>query len=61
MQRLKDRCADYGLHITFNAAGQIVTDEATAADIVTALLDHRLGSGFSEKIFDVQSAVQVTI
>lgn len=59
MERVRDRHADYKLNIQFDDDGKIVSTDATAPDIMKALLDHRLMSGFSEGIFDVQSTTEV--
>jgi hypothetical protein len=59
MQRLRDRFQQYRLNIVFDATGLIVPTPETCADIMTALLDHRLSSAFSEAIYDVPDAVAV--
>lgn len=59
MNNLRLRYAEYGLNITFDAAGKIVPTPETCRDIMTALLDHRLRSGFSGNTYDVPDAVQV--
>lgn len=60
MQRLRQRFQQYHLNIVFDANGLIVPSPETCADIMTALLDHRLSSAFSEAIYDVPDAVAVT-
>lgn len=59
MQRLRDHGAEYGLNITFNAAGQIVPSPETCRDIFQALLDHRLRSAFSLSNYDVDDTQRV--
>jgi hypothetical protein len=59
MSRLKQQHLTYGLTLTFNAAGQIVPTPETCRDIITALLDHRLASAFSENIYDVPNATEI--
>lgn len=59
MQRLRERAANYHLNIVFDDGGLIVPTPETCADIITALLDHRLSSAFSEAIYDVPDAVAV--
>jgi hypothetical protein len=61
MQRLRQRYAEYGFTIQFDDQGRIVVTEETSSQIITALLDHRLASGFSQRIYDVPSAVAVQI
>lgn len=59
MQRLRQRFQQLRLNIVFDANGRIVPTPETCADIMTALLDHRLSSAFSEAIYDVPDAVAV--
>jgi hypothetical protein len=59
MQRLRQRFQQFHLNIVFDANGLIVPTPETCADIMTALLDHRLSSAFSEAIYDVPDAVAV--
>lgn len=61
MTRLRADYAAYGLPLTFDADGKIVATEASCSAIITALLDHRLGSGFSHLIYDVPSASPVIV
>ncbi len=58
LRRLKDRYQEFGLQLQFDTSGRIVasTDES-CADVITALLDHRLQSPFSNAIYDVEDAV----
>lgn len=53
MANLKARYTEFKLNINFDGAGKIVPCEATCRDIFSALLDHRLKSGFSNSIYDV--------
>jgi len=59
MDRLRAQHANYNLTINFNGAGLINPTAATCSDIITALLDHRLSSAFSENIYDVPDATLV--
>ncbi|MDE4099102.1 Kiwa anti-phage protein KwaB-like domain-containing protein [Phaeobacter gallaeciensis] len=59
MQRLRDHQAECGLSLNFNDEGQIVPTVETCSDIITALLDHRLSSRFSENNYDVPSSTPV--
>jgi len=59
MLRLRQRFLQLRLNIIFDANGKIVPTPETCADIMTALLDHRLSSAFSEAIYDVPDAVAV--
>ncbi|WQO64676.1 DUF4868 domain-containing protein [Sinorhizobium medicae] len=59
MINLRARFAEYELNIVFDADGKIVPTPETCRDIMTALLDHRLRSGFSGNTYDVPDAVQV--
>ena len=60
MSRLQQEHARYHLNLTFDAQGRIIPTEETCADIIRALLDHRLLSPFSENLYDVQDAAVVT-
>jgi hypothetical protein len=60
MSRLRKEHANYQLKLKFDAQGRIVPTEETCADIIRALLDHRLLSPFSEHLYDVQDAAVVT-
>jgi len=59
MQRLRERHVQYKLNLTFDGQGRLVPTEANCPHIFQALLDHRLTSGFSENIYDVQDAANV--
>lgn len=59
MSNLRLRFAEYELNIVFDADGKIIPTPETCRDILTALLDHRLRSGFSGNTYDVPDAVQV--
>lgn len=59
MQRLRERFQQYRLNIIFDEHGLLVPTPETCRDIMTALLDHRLSSAFSEEIYDVPDAVAV--
>lgn len=61
MNRLRDNQADYGLTITFDANGLIIATPETCAQIMTALLDHRLKSGFSTLVYDVQDTTPINV
>ena len=61
MSRLRDNQAEYGLAIQFDGEGKIVPTPETCAQIMTALLDHRLKSGFSTLIYDVQDTTPITV
>lgn len=59
MQRLRDNFARCGLNLVFAADGRLVATPETCADIIRALLDHRLSSFFSEQHYDVPDATAV--
>ncbi|WP_170226859.1 Kiwa anti-phage protein KwaB-like domain-containing protein [Sphingorhabdus contaminans] len=59
MQRLRAQFANYNLTIHFDENGRVNPTLETCADIITALLDHRLTSAFSENIYDVPDATRV--
>lgn len=61
MARLREHHAAYGFTFQFNNEGQIIATPETAAQILTALLDHRLASAFSEVIYDVPSSTPVDV
>lgn len=61
MENLRARYGECGLTLEFNGQGQIVVTPETCSDIVTALLDHRLTSRFSEMYFDVPSSTAVDV
>ena len=59
MDRLRQHHAKYQLNLEFDANGLIQPTVETCADIITALLDHRLSSAFSENVYDVPDATRV--
>lgn len=61
MERLRATQAQYGLTIQFDGNGKIVATEDTCAQIMKALLDHRLRSGFSTLVYDVQDTTPVAV
>jgi hypothetical protein len=61
MNRLRQRHGEYGFTFQFDADGRIVATPETSSQIITALLDHRLRSGFSDQTYDVQDATPVTV
>lgn len=61
MARLRQHHATYGFTIKFDADGRIIVTPETCAQIVTALLDHRLASAFSTRIYDVPSTIPVSV
>jgi hypothetical protein len=61
MQNLRDRHAQFGLHLQFDEHGKIVPSMETCQDIMQALLDHRLTSAFSNNVYDVPDATNVAV
>ncbi|MBZ7927031.1 DUF4868 domain-containing protein [Ensifer adhaerens] len=61
MQRLRDNQAEYGLVIQFDDDGKIIVTPETCPQIMKALLDHRLKSGFSTLVYDVQDTTPVHV
>jgi len=61
MERLRARAVEFGLNIQFDPEGRIIPSAETCRDIISALLDHRLSSAFSENIYDVPDTVAVAI
>ena len=61
MQRLRDQYGECGLTLEFDEDGRINASVQTCPDIMTALLDHRLASRFSERIYDVPSSTPVQV
>lgn len=59
MQNLRTHCAEMGLNIDFDDEGRIVPKPESCRDIFQALLDHRLDSRLSQRLYDVQSTEQV--
>lgn len=61
MERLRLIGPQYGFTIAFGADGQIISTAETCAQIMTALLDHRLTSVFSTRTYDVPSTTVVAL
>jgi Kiwa protein KwaB-like len=61
MDRLRERQAQYGFTIQFDNQGRIIATAETCSQIITALLDHRLASGFSERVYDVPSTTPIAL
>lgn len=59
LDRLRLHHAQYGLNLAFDGNGQITATPESCPDIITALLDHRLSSAFSQNVYDVPDATQV--
>ncbi len=59
MARLRLEARNMGYDIAFDGGGRIVPSVPTCPDIIRALLDLRLDSRLSRKIFDVDSAEAV--
>jgi len=59
MNNLRKRYKEFRLNIKFDDQGRIVPTADTCRDIIAALLDHRLSSGFSGNIYDVPDATKV--
>jgi hypothetical protein len=59
MSRLRQRYAECGLSLTFDQQGRLVPTPENCADIIRALLDHRLSSLFSQNNYDVPDATVV--
>ncbi|MER0240374.1 Kiwa anti-phage protein KwaB-like domain-containing protein [Fulvimarina sp. MAC8] len=59
MRRLHQHAGALGFSIRFNNQGKIIATPETCAEIMTALLDHRLTSIVSNGIFDVPSSTPV--
>jgi hypothetical protein len=60
MTRLRERHVEVGLDLTFDEQGRLVPTPESCADIIRALLDHRLSSLFSQKHYDVPDATVVS-
>ena len=54
MQNLRNQCAAMNLQIAFDENGRIIPTPETCRDIFQALLDHRLDSRLSNKLYNVQ-------
>ena len=61
MERLRLSAAEFGFTFTFDGDGKIVVTPETCAQIITALLDHRLLSAFSANVYDVPSTTAVVL
>lgn len=61
MGNLRREHANFGLNIPFQADGKIAPTPESCPDIFKALLDHRLKSHFSEKIYDVQNTAETGV
>jgi hypothetical protein len=61
MENLRNRHAEFGLTLNFDAEGRIVPTPETCRDIIIALLDHRLASAFSATIYDVPDATPIAV
>jgi len=61
MQRLRSLHNVYGLNLEFDGEGKIVVTPDTCPEVITALLDHRLSSAFSEAIYDVPSTTRIPL
>ena len=61
IQRLQKYNAECGLTLKFDIQGRIIATPDTCSDIMTALLDHRLLSRFSERFYDVPSSSPVQL
>jgi hypothetical protein len=59
MKRLRAECAGLGFKFQFDPQGKIVPTPETCRDIIQALLDHRLESRLSQRLFDVENTVAV--
>ena len=57
--RLRAQYRTQKLNIDFDGNGKIIATEESAPDIMTALLDHRLSSVFSQSVYDVQDTQPV--
>jgi hypothetical protein len=61
MARLRQLGAQYGFTFQFDPNNKIIVTPDNCAEVITALLDHRLSSAFSTNIYDVPSTVAVVI
>lgn len=59
MARLRNTYQQSGLNLVFDPQGRLVVTPETCADVMRALLNHRLLSTFSESYFDVPNATAV--
>jgi hypothetical protein len=60
MEKLRQNHAAFGLALNWDEQGRIVPTEDTCADIIQALLDHRLLSPFSDAVYAVPDATPVS-
>ncbi len=61
MALFRQHSTEYGFTIPFDGDGKMVITPETGSQVLTALLDHRLRSAFSKRIYDVPSATPVAI
>jgi hypothetical protein len=61
MQRLRAECGGLGFKIKFDKDGRIVPTSETCRDIFQALLDHRLESRLSQRLYDVENTSDVSV
>jgi hypothetical protein len=59
MARLRELHHEFDLHLEFDAGGRIVVTPENCGEVITALLDHRLASAFSNAVYDVPSTTTV--
>jgi hypothetical protein len=57
----RQHSTEYGFTIPFDSDGRMVITPETVPQVLTALLDHRLRSAFSKRIYDVPSATPLAI
>lgn len=55
MDRLRQEHAQLGFAFAFDDQGRFICTEASCPDIIKALLDHRLDSRLSRRIYDVEN------
>ena len=55
MARLRQEHAQMGFTFAFDDQGRFICTEATCADIIKTLLDHRLNSRLSGNLYDVEN------
>lgn len=61
MARVREHHSEYGLGLQFDENGKIIVTPETGAQVITTLLDHRLASGFSQRVYDVPTATPVAV
>lgn len=59
MARLRQECTALGFNILFDDEGRMIPTPESCRDIFRALLDHRLDSRLSRKLYDVENAEAV--